>query len=519
MRTRLALLAALLFPFLLSIPPAHAAVGLHVSGTRILEANGDAFVMRGTSHAHTWYATQTGSFADIKSLGANTVRVVLSGGRWTANGAADVANVVSLCKQNKLICVLENHDTTGYGEQSGAYTLDQAVDYWISVKSAIAGQEDYVVLNIGNEPFGNNATTPGWTQATSAAITRLRSNGFQHLIMVDAPNWGQDWNFTMRDNAATVAAADPQRNTVFSVHMYGVFDTAAEVTSYLQAFQTAGLPLVIGEFGFDHSDGNPDEDTIMAQAQARGVGYLGWSWSGNGGGVEYLDQVTNFDVTRLTTWGQRLFNGANGIAQTSVEATIYGGTGTPDTQAPTRPGTPAASDITSTGARLSWTVSTDDRAVTGYDVFRGTTKLGSSAINSITLTGLTPQTAYSVTVVARDAAGNTSAASAAATFTTTPASPGGCTSTYRTSNFWQGGFQGEVIVRCASAVTDWRTVLTYPSGVNIGQSWSSTLSATPPVFTFTNAAWNGSVPAGGSVVFGFIGTWSGTSAPPTPTLS
>ncbi|MGS2643275.1 cellulase family glycosylhydrolase [Streptosporangium sp. G12] len=519
MRTRLALLAALLFPFLLSVPPAHAATGLHVSGTRILEANGNAFVMRGTSHAHTWYATQTGSFADIKSLGANTVRVVLSGGRWTANGAADVANVVSLCKQNKLICVLENHDTTGYGEQSGAYTLDQAVDYWISVKNAIVGQEDYVVLNIGNEPFGNNATTPGWTQATSAAITRLRSNGFQHLIMVDAPNWGQDWNFTMRDNAATVAAADPQRNTVFSVHMYGVFDTAAEVTSYLQAFQTAGLPLVIGEFGFDHSDGNPDEDTIMAQAQARGVGYLGWSWSGNGGGVEYLDQVTSFDVTRLTTWGQRLFNGANGIAQTSVEATIYGGTGTPDTQAPTRPGTPVASDITSTGARLSWAVSTDDRAVTGYDVFRGTTKLGSSAINSITLTGLTPQTAYSVTVVARDAAGNTSAASAAATFTTTPTSPGGCTSTYRTGNFWQGGFQGEVTVRCASAVTNWRTVLTYPSGVNIGQAWSSTLSAVPPVFTFTNAAWNGSVPAGGSVVFGFIGTWSGTGAPPTPTVS
>ncbi|MEU4536687.1 cellulase family glycosylhydrolase [Streptosporangium sp. NPDC023825] len=519
MRVRLALLAALLFPFLLSMPPAHAATGLHVSGTRILEANGNAFVMRGTSHAHTWYATQTGSFADIKSLGANTVRVVLSGGRWTANGAADVANVVSLCKQNKLICVLENHDTTGYGEQSGAYTLDQAVDYWIGVKSAIVGQEDYVVLNIGNEPFGNNATTPGWTQATSAAITRLRSNGFQHLIMVDAPNWGQDWNFTMRDNAATVAAADPQRNTVFSVHMYGVFDTAAEITSYLQAFQTAGLPLVIGEFGFNHSDGNPDEDTIMAQAQARGVGYLGWSWSGNGGGVEYLDQVTNFNVANLTTWGQRLFNGANGIAQTSVEATIYGGTGTPDTEAPTRPGTPAASDITSTGARLSWTASTDDRAVTGYDVFRGTAKLGSSATNSIALTGLTAQTAYTVTVVARDAAGNTSAASAATTFTTTSTPPDGCTSTYRTTNHWQGGFQGEVTVSCTAAVTNWRTVLTYPSGVNISQAWSSILSATPPVFTFANAAWNGSVPAGGSTTFGFIGTWSGTGAPPAPTVS
>ncbi|MFD8531307.1 cellulase family glycosylhydrolase [Streptosporangium canum] len=522
MRTRLATLVALLLSFFLplsvSTPSAHAATGLHVSGTKILEAGGTAFVMRGTSHAHTWYPSRTASFAGIKSLGANTVRVVLSGGRWTANGAADVANVVSLCKQNKLICVLENHDTTGYGEQSGAYTLDQAVDYWIGVKSAIAGQEDYVVLNIGNEPFGNNATTPGWTQATSAAITRLRGAGFQHLIMVDAPNWGQDWGFTMRDNAAAVFAADPQRNTVFSVHMYGVFDTAAEVTDYLQRFQTAGLPLVIGEFGFNHSDGDPDEDTIMAQAQARGVGYLGWSWSGNGGGVEYLDQVTDFNASALTTWGQRLFNGPNGIAQTSVEAAIYGG-GTPDTEKPTRPGKPAVSEITATGAKLTWTASTDNRAVTGYDVYADTVKLGSSATASLTLTGLSPQTAYTVHVVARDAAGNLSAASDSTSFTTTATPPSGCAATYRMTNSWRGGFQGEVTVTCTAAVTTWKTTLTYPAGVTVPQSWNSTLSAAPPVFTFTNAAWNGTVPAGGSATFGFLGSWTGSGAPPTPVIS
>ena len=206
--------------------------------------------MRGASHAHTWYQTQTSSFANIKALGANTVRVVLSGGRWPANSSADVANVISLCKANRLVCVLENHDTTGFGEQSGAYTLDQAVDYWIGLKSVLVGQENYVVINIGNEPYGNN-NVPGWTSATSNAIARLRSNGFQHLIMVDAPNWGQDWQFTMRDNAAAVFAADTARNTVFSIHMYGVFDTAAEIDAYYDAFQTAGLPLVVGEFGFN----------------------------------------------------------------------------------------------------------------------------------------------------------------------------------------------------------------------------------------------------------------------------
>jgi mannan endo-1,4-beta-mannosidase len=152
----------------------------------------------------------------------------------------------------------------------------------------------------------------------------MRSNGFEHALMVDAPNWGQDWQFVMRDNAATVAAADTYKNTIFSIHMYGVFDTAAEVTSYVSAFKSKNLPLVIGEFGNMHSDGDPDEDTIMSTAVSQGVGYLGWSWSGNGGGVEYLDQVTGFNVSSLTTWGTRLFNGANGIKATARQASIYG---------------------------------------------------------------------------------------------------------------------------------------------------------------------------------------------------
>ena len=50
-------------------------------------------------------------------------------------------------------------------------------------------------------------------------------------------------------------------------------------------------------------------------------------------------------------------------------------------------------------------------AVTGYDVYRGTTLVGTSTTTSYTVTGLTAATAYSFTVRAKDAAGNVSAAS------------------------------------------------------------------------------------------------------------
>ncbi|HKS99729.1 MAG TPA: cellulase family glycosylhydrolase [Rugosimonospora sp.] len=331
-----AALVAVAASVLMSVQPASAAVGLHISGRSIVEANGRTFIMRGVSHEHTWFANQTSSFANIKAAGANTVRVVLSGGRWTANSASDVANVISLCKQNRLICVLEDHDTTGFGEDGAAFSLDQAVNYWIGLKSVLVGQENDIVINIGNEPIGNNNPSQ-WISATAAAIQKMRANGFEHLLMVDAPNWGQDWNFVMRDNAQTVLDADSQHNTVLSIHMYDVFNTAASITSYLDAFGSKGWPLVIGEFGWQAQPTNVDDQTVMAQAVSRGIGYLGWSWAGNNDPI--LDMTVNFDPTQLTTWGQRIFNGTNGIKATAKEATIFGGgtTSPPPSSPPSSP--------------------------------------------------------------------------------------------------------------------------------------------------------------------------------------
>ncbi|HEX6344182.1 cellulase family glycosylhydrolase [Umezawaea sp.] len=523
-----ALLATLFFvtPSLTTAQPASAsnaaATGFSISGGKLYDATGAEFIMRGVNHAHTWYTSRTAqALADVKRLGSNTVRVVLSSGdQWTRNDAADVANVISQCKANKLICVLEVHDTTGYGEQAAAVSLAKAVDYWISVQSAMTGQEAYVILNIGNEPWGNTNTS-AWTADTRTAIGRLRSAGFTHTLVVDAPNWGQDWSFTMRDNAASVFASDPLRNTMFSVHMYGVFDTAAEITDYLGRFRTAGLPILVGEFGHNHSDGDPDEDTIFSYTQSRGIGYLGWSWSGNGGGVEYLDMATGFDASQLTSWGQRIFNGANGIKQTSREAAVFGGGGPTDTTPPTTPGTPSASGVTSSGAALSWTASTDAVGVTGYDVVRvsGSTEsaLASTASASATLTGLTASTAYTVAVYARDAAGNRSARSGTATFTTQAGGTGACAVSYKVASQWQGGFGADVTIRNTgtAAVNGWTLRWTFANGQTVTQMWNATAGQSGTQVSAVNVPYNAAIAAGGSVGFGFNASWTGTNAVPT----
>ena len=119
--------------------------------------------------------------------------------------------------------------------------------------------------------------------------------------MVDAPAWGQDWKNIMRDSAATVAAADPDANTLFSIHMYGVYNTASSITTYLDAFKAKGLPLIIGEFGYRSSSADVDDATVMAEAVKRNIGYYGWSWSGNTDPV--LDMVIGFNPAQPVAVG------------------------------------------------------------------------------------------------------------------------------------------------------------------------------------------------------------------------
>jgi chitodextrinase len=103
----------------------------------------------------------------------------------------------------------------------------------------------------------------------------------------------------------------------------------------------------------------------------------------------------------------------------------------PDTQAPAPPTGLQTSNVTQTGLSLSWTASTDNVGVGGYDVFANGSKLGTTTGTSYTATGLTCGTSYTLGVVAFDAAGNRSAqASTSASTTGCSAPPAG------TANLW-----------------------------------------------------------------------------------
>jgi predicted carbohydrate-binding protein with CBM5 and CBM33 domain len=186
-----------------------------------------------------------------------------------------------------------------------------------------------------------------------------------------------------------------------------------------------------------------------------------------------------------------------------------GGTTQPDTQAPTAPGAPMVHDVTGDSADLMWGAATDNRGVTRYEVYDAATDevVATSTRAEATVTGLTPETAYAFYVVALDAAGNASPASSTVRLTTGPASEtsGECTVDFTVANQWSGGYTANVKLTndADSAISGWTVDWEFTDGATVSSGWSATFEQHGDHVMASNAAWNGNVPAGGSVTFGF----------------
>jgi chitin-binding protein len=81
---------------------------------------------------------------------------------------------------------------------------------------------------------------------------------------------------------------------------------------------------------------------------------------------------------------------------------------------------------------------------------------------------------------------------------------------------WSGGFQGDVRVTAgSSAIRGWTVTMSFPGGQSVSQAWNATVTSSGGTATARNVGWNGSLGAGQSATFGFLGSGSGAA----PTLS
>jgi len=123
-----------------------------------------------------------------------------------------------------------------------------------------------------------------------------------------------------------------------------------------------------------------------------------------------------------------------------------------DTQAPSVPSGMTTSAIAQTSVTLSWSPSTDNVGVAGYNLYRGGAKSSSTTSTSYTFTGLACGTTYTLALTAYDAAGNesdgryatttetTSSCSPAPADTQAPTVPGGLATTGNTATSISAGW-------------------------------------------------------------------------------
>ncbi|MGC4870076.1 cellulose binding domain-containing protein [Micromonospora sp. DT53] len=198
----------------------------------------------------------------------------------------------------------------------------------------------------------------------------------------------------------------------------------------------------------------------------------------------------------------------------------------PDTTPPSAPQNLTVGEVTASTGSLSWSPSTDDVGVLGYNVYRFDGWFTSQLVATVPGTTYTTPLPASAPlrnlyyVRARDAAGNVSIASNTVTLpTTSPPTPppSTCRVTYGNQSEWQGGFVATVTVHNTgtASVDGWTVTFTFPGDQQVTSGWNATVGQTGAAVTARNVDWNRVLAPNGSATFGIQGRWGVSDAPPT----
>ncbi len=238
------------------------------------------------------------------------------------------------------------------------------------------------------------------------------------------------------------------------------------------------------------------------------------SFHSTGGSTTFTCKLDSGSATACTSpvTYSGLSAGSHTLTVTGSGTTPASATWTVDTSAPSVPTGVSATAISSTQVNLAWTGSTDNTAVTGYDIYRNGTLLTTTSGTGTTYsdTSATAGKLYSYTVDARDGAGNVSAQSSPPATATTPTGPSGpalvqvAGSSTKTVTLPAASTPGDLLVLSAgtftgasqpiTAVSDgknsWTKVMDkYVSGANsAGELWYAPNAASIQSVTVTTGA-------------------------------
>lgn len=235
---------------------------LKVKGGHIVDKKGKVFVIKGVStHGLAWFPqyVNKSSFASLKKMGVNTVRLAMYTEEYNGYCTGNVANRtalkkkidtgVKLAKQLGMYVIIDWHILS---DGNPLKHLSEAKKFMKEVASKYKN-EKHVLFEICNEPNGGEGTWTNIRKYAKSVIKTIRSVNKKAIIIVGTPTWSQD---------VDQAAAKPLSgsNIVYAFHFY-----AATHTQYmrdkLEGALKKKLPVLVTEFGLSEASGNGNIST------------------------------------------------------------------------------------------------------------------------------------------------------------------------------------------------------------------------------------------------------------------
>jgi chitodextrinase len=274
-----------------------------------------------------------------------------------------------------------------------------------------------------------NATISGVTIVSASATDNVGVTSVQ--FKVDNANTGAaitaaPYNYSLNtstlsngNHILTAVASDAAGNTTTSA---GVAVKVSNITDTTPPTVSITAP----------ANGATVSGTVSVTANASdNVGVASVQFLLDGANLGALDTASPYSASWSTTTASNASHiltaiakdaAGNSTTSTAVTVTVNN---VADTTPPSVPAGLSATAISSSQINLSWTASTDNVGVTGYNIFRNGTKVGTSPNTAYQDVSLIASTSYNYNVSAFDAAGNTSAQSSGASATTLAGSSGG----------------------------------------------------------------------------------------------
>lgn len=285
-------------------------------------------------------------------------------------------------------------------------------------------QADIAIDDVSLTASGPDTTPPVITLNGSATIDLLVGEPYTELGATATDN--VDGDIT----ANIVIGGDTVNTSVAGTYVvtYNVSDAAgnaaSQVTRTVNVIADTTPPVIT-------LNGSATINLIVGQTYTE----LGATATDNMDGDLTSSIVIGGDMVNTSVAGTYVvtYNVSDASGNAAVEVTRTVNV-TADTTAPSAPTNLTASGTTQTSTNLSWNASSDNVGVTGYDVYQDGSFLTSVTGTSTTVNGLSPATAYSFFVRAKDASGNVSSNSNTVNVTTLSNSVTYCTSQGNNTN-------------------------------------------------------------------------------------